>query len=182
MLLLSVTLILAPVLFLTSILGFAQNHSISRGEVNSDNINIRADSTVTSEVISKANKSDIVETVAEKYDWYKIRLPREACVYIKEELVELLDGPATSEATEDKIPLQAKVAASNVNIRLKPSLESRIIGKADYNQTVEVIEKQDGWYKISPTNSCYGWIHKKFVEPAEEIPEPVKIEEIEVDQ
>ena len=59
-------------------IAFAQDFQKFNGEITSDNINIRTDSTVGSDIICALKKHDKVEVTAELYDWYKIRLPKKA--------------------------------------------------------------------------------------------------------
>ncbi|MDD4954368.1 MAG: SH3 domain-containing protein [Candidatus Omnitrophica bacterium] len=127
-----------------------------RGNVKTDSINIRTDSSVNSEVICKVNKSETLEVLAELYDWYKVRLPTFAPSYVKKDLV-LLNPDNT-----------AVVVKNNVNIRLRPDTSSRILGRVNKNEPVRVLEEKEGWYKIEPVKDSFGWIHKNFVARIEE--------------
>lgn len=131
---------------------YAQEPSSFQGEVNSNNINVRSDSTISSEVICNINNGQYVEVISELYKWYKIRLPKTAPSFIKKDLVVLLD---------DKT---AKTLKDNVNIRLGPSESSAILGKVSKNEVVNVLEVKGDWYRIEPINDSFGWIHKKFVD------------------
>ena len=64
-------------------IAFAQDFQKFNGEITSDNINIRTDSTVGSDIICALKKHDKVEVTAELYDWYKIRLPKNAPSFVK---------------------------------------------------------------------------------------------------
>ena len=142
---------------------FAQSVVILKGEVNSDSINLRADSTPVSEVICTVSKGTKVEVVREYYDWYKIRLPKSAPSYIKKRFVACLDavaGPVCS---------SARVINSRVNVRSRPNESAPILGKADKTQSLVILSEEKSWYKIQPIFNSYAWIHKKFVRI---IPEP----------
>ena len=121
------------------------------GQVQADNINVRADSTVSSAIICKVNKGDYVEVLSELYGWYKIRLPKHTPAYVKKELVELMDAQT------------ARVVKDKVNIRLLPSESSPTIGKAAPGELVNILDFQKGWYKIEPAEISFGWINGKFV-------------------
>ncbi len=123
----------------------------SQGEVTSDNINIRTDSTTSAKVICVANKGERLEIVKELYDWYKIRLPKTAPSFIKKSLVTPIDEKT------------AKVAKNNVNIRLEPNESSAILGKANENEIINILEDAGEWYKIEPVSNSYGWVHKRFI-------------------
>lgn len=142
----------------------AQEFQTFQGKVNADNINIRSDSSVSSEVICNVNRGDYVEVILEFYDWHKIKLPKTAPAFIKKDLVETTDGKT------------ARVLKDRVNIRLHPDLSSPIIGRVNINDAVNILEDKGQWYKIEPVNS-FGWIHKKFVNKVIPVKEDVKIEQ-----
>ncbi len=123
-----------------------------RGEVNSSDINLRADATIYSESILKLNKQDSLEVVAEFYDWYKVRLPENTAVFIKKDYVALAGEKS------------GRVRGNNVNIRLRPSDSSLIVGKVSRDETVNILTEEFGWYKIEATKNSFGWIHKKFLD------------------
>ena len=140
---------------------FAQNRDSSpalfQGEINANNINIRSDSRVGSKIICIANNGEPVEVIKESYGWYKIRLPKTAPSFIKKNLVGLVDKKT------------AKVIKDNVNIRLRPDESSPILGKADKNEVINIVEERGEWYKIEPLNNSFGWVNKKFVDKADTI-------------
>lgn len=129
------------------------------GRVKGNGINIRADSTVTAEKICAVNSGDFLEITAQLYEWYKVKLPKNAPAFVRADLLELIDTQT------------AKVSKKNINIRLRPTESAPIIGKAEQNEIVHISEPQNGWYKIEPTNNSFGWINKTFVEKAS-IPPP----------
>ncbi len=133
---------------LSSVFGFES----FLGRINSDNINIRSDSTINSQVISSINREEIVEVVNELYNWYKIRLPIKAPSFIRKDFVSNVD-----ERT-------ALVLKTGVNIRLGPNESSAILGRVDKNEIINILQESGAWYKISPVNNSFGWIYKKFVD------------------
>ncbi len=144
-----------------------QKTILFQGEINANNINIRSDSTTSSKIICIANKGEPVEVITESYEWYKIRLLKKAPSFIKKDLVDLIDGKT------------AKVIKDNVNIRLNPDESSPILGKADKDEVINILEERVGWYKIEPINESFGWVHKRFVAKADTIN---KKEEVKLDQ
>ncbi|MFH0913185.1 MAG: SH3 domain-containing protein [Candidatus Omnitrophota bacterium] len=130
----------------------AENQSSWQGVINADSINIRSDSTVSSKIICKINKGDLVEVVQELYEWYKIRLPKRAPSFIHKNLVLLL-GEGT-----------ARVLKNNVNIRLSADESSWILGKVNKNEVINIVGESGDWYKIEPVNNSFGWINKRFVD------------------
>lgn len=121
------------------------------GEVTEDGINLRTDSTVTSELILKLNKTIRVNVNAEKHGWYKVKLPILAPSYIKKTLVSTLSSKT------------GKISKPVVNIRLRPSESSPIIGKAYQDEVITLTEDTGEWYRIEPVANSYGWVNKKFI-------------------
>jgi len=138
------------------------------GSINSPDINVRADSAFSSEVVCVLKKGDRVTVVKELYDWYKIRLPKTAPSYVKKNLLECLPEdsnlpPQTPIPLKEKCCRSAKVIKENVNIRLKPSESARVLGKLNKNTIVSVLGSEEGWYSIEPVENSFAWVHKKFV-------------------
>lgn len=128
-----------------------------KGRVTGKDINIRADSTVTAEKICTVSNGDPLEVAAQLYEWYKVRLPKTAPAFVRADLLEAIDAQT------------ARISKQNVNIRLKPSESSSIVGKAKSGEVVRIIELQNGWYRIEPTSNTFGWINRSFVEEAPQI-------------
>jgi len=139
-------------LFFLSI-SYAEQTTLFEAEVKASNINVRSDSTVTSQIICTVDKGDTVEVISKVYEWYKIRLPKSAPSFIKKDLVVMLDNKT------------AKVVGDNVNVRLGPGDSSSVLGKVRENEVINVLEETGGWYKIEPVNNSFGWLHSKFVKP-----------------
>lgn len=132
------------------------------GRISGNNINVRSDSNVTSQIICNVSKDENVEVFSEKYDWYKIKLPKAASAYVKNDLVESIDA-RTVKAVKD-----------NINVRLAPSESSAVVGRIGKNEIIAVREEKEGWYKIEPPDNCFGWVNKKFVERVIGVNKPLR--------
>lgn len=143
---------------------FAQEKTPFLGEVNANQINLRSDATTSAAIICTLNKGERVDVVLELYDWYKVRLPKKAPAYIKNKLASCIryaNDPTTGQTTQ--ACLSAKVLGDRVNIRAKPDEASPILGLADKNEIINIVDEKKGWYKIEPVQNSFGWIHKKFI-------------------
>lgn len=171
--------LLMAILVLTFGLSLAEDKAPFSGKINADNINLRADATISALVLCNLNKGERVDVVSESYDWYKIRLPRNAPAYIKNTLVSCISYTDNQVITQGpKICTSAKVLKDRVNIRALPNESSPIIGIADKNEVINIVLEKIGWFKIEPIQNSFGWVHKKFIdkfiEPVQ--PEPPKQE------
>ncbi len=139
------------------------------GEINSEGINIRSDSTTQSQIICQIKKGASVEVISELYDWYKIRLPKIAPSYVKKDLLECVNyentaGPGNSmQISTNKRCLSAKASKDRINVRLKPNEPSVILGRLDKNEVANIVKETGDWYRIEPIQNSFGWINKKFV-------------------
>jgi len=155
-------LILCLFCFSGLLLARAEDFAAFSGQTSAADINVRVDSTVGAEVICVLAKGEVVEVVREAYDWYKIRLPKTAPAYIKKELLECLAIPADLAVSPQKC-LSAQVIKERVNVRLKPTETSWILGKIAKSTVVNIVADEGDWYKIQPVYQCYGWVNKKFI-------------------
>lgn len=135
-----------------------------QGNVNADNINLRSDSTVNSEIICTVNKGERLDVILEWYDWYKVRLPKNVPLYIKKNMLECM--PSTE---KDRSCLSAKVIRDRVNIRLGPTESSPVLGKIKNGEVVNILREAGDWFKVEPVKTSFGWIHKKFVDRVSDI-------------
>ncbi len=131
------------------------------GQINADNINVRVDATIGSAVACVLSKGQLVEVVSELYDWYKIRLPKEAPSYVKKDLVECINPDPVSAPGKC---LSAKVIKDRINIRLSPGESSWILGKINRLTVVSILSEKGDWYRIAPVYQSFGWVNKKFVD------------------
>jgi len=122
-----------------------------KGAINKDGVNVRVDSTVFAKSIGVLKKGDNVKAVKEKFNWYKIILPRRFVCYASSAYLKKM-GKNT-----------ARVEATALNLRVRPSLDSAIIGKVKKGTTLRLLKEQNGWAKVEGFPYIYGWVHKKFI-------------------
>jgi len=180
-------------------------------QVNKSGVNIRTDSTVNSEKICDIAKDTNLEVVKESYGWYKVRLPKNAPSFIRKDLINQIAGmpdvvikdrvnirliPDESSSIlggtrREKLSILGEVIKERVNIRLGPNESAPILGKADKNEIINILGEEGGWYKIEPTNNCFGWINKGFlvklpaknqIEPTQAKTPPIDKEKLQPDK
>jgi len=157
--------IFLTLIFITGLfpaMALSEEKTVFLGEINANNINVRNDATVSSKVICTLNRGDKVAVILESYDWYKIRLPKKAALYIKADFAECTKYQEITPADRNTC-LKARVLSSRVNIRTAPDESGAIVGVADKDELVDVKGKTQGWYRIDPTPKSFAWVHKKFL-------------------
>lgn len=120
-------------------------------KVIKDKINVRIDSTVTSKILGVLNEDETVEILKESRDWIKILLPKR------------FKGFVSSQYVKKTSKVVGIVTASQLNLRIKPSLESYVIGKVKKNSELKLLRQNNDWYEISAYPYAKGWVHKKFL-------------------
>lgn len=155
---------------------YAEDTAPFTGQINAEGINLRVDATTNSAVITTLAKGEQVEVVLEAHEWYKVRLPRKAFVYIKKGLAACIKSTEilNQAAPQASRCLSAKLLRDRVNVRLKPAESSPIVGIADKGEVVNVTSESRNWYKIEPIQNSFGWIYKKFVDKAPVAEKPVQ--------
>jgi SH3-like domain-containing protein len=121
------------------------------GEIQKDNVNVRAGQSQGFEKLGQLNTGEQVVVLGRDYSWYQIRLPEQCACYISANFVTMLGEGL------------GKVSGNRVNIRARPNLKSVIIGQANKNDLLRVLESKDGWYKIAPSGDLHGWVVADFI-------------------
>ncbi|KPK33562.1 MAG: hypothetical protein AMS24_00795 [Chlamydiae bacterium SM23_39] len=128
---------------------FSQNNEYPfTGKVNANKVRIRTEPNLESAIIEELSKNELLLVENIKNDFYVIRPPQNSKLYISKNYV------------KDNI-----VIADNVNVRLKPSLESTIVGTINKNQKVEgsVSTVSNQWLEITPPETINFYISKDYV-------------------
>lgn len=127
-------------------------YSLEKYQVVEDAVNIRQDSTIQSAVIGNLSQGQICEVVEKKFDWYKIVLPQDFTCYARGEFFKRTEAN------------KGVVEASVLNLRDKPALESKIIGKAKNGEVFTIVGETDGWFQVQGYPRIYGWVNEKFLQ------------------
>lgn len=138
------------------------------GKVNKDGINVRIDSVVTAPLLGQLHKDEAIQVVEEKFEWYKITLPKRFTCYAYSKFLEKINTK------------KARVTATVLRLRNQPFLDSHVIGKVKKGDILNTIEEKGEWTAVEAFPHTQGWIHKKFVDivPSPS-PEPTDKEDIE---
>lgn len=123
-----------------------------------DNINIRDNSSVNSNVIAQGNKYQTYTVHGEKNGWLKIKLPDDNFGYIAGWLTSY-DLNYYSEGN-----LDFKYTTDGLNIRSGPSTEHTKIESLDPTSRVKVINTENGWDKIITNDGQVGWCKSDYLQ------------------
>ena len=136
---------------LSSSSSFAQSYNL--GKVHANVLNVRSESNSNSSVVSKLNNDSEVVIVDEVEGWYKIKTSQTSEGWISSDYASVV-----------QTGVDGVVNAENVNVRQGASLESPVVANLGKGDKVRVIDKNDGWVKVSMESEEEAYIYDKFVE------------------
>ena len=153
--------ILKTSIFLLIISGFLFNRATLSDEegfpkigfIRDDGANVRAGDSINFESLCRLKKGDPVKVIGERYSWFKILLPKSACLYIKSDYIEF-NNERSSIGT---------VRAMHVNLRAGPDTKYSIIGQISEPEKINIISEENWWYKIEPPVGTVGWVHSDLI-------------------
>ncbi len=131
--------------------------------VNGQNVNVRGQATIKSEVVSRLNEGDrvsVVEEIVHKKSTpgdpdkrYKIVLPKNTDVWVHSSYID---------------PDTKAVKASRLNMRSGPGENYSVLGRLDKGAVVKPLETKGDWIKIEPAAKAYAYVAASLVnvEPA----------------
>lgn len=129
-----------------------------------------------------------VYVVAREREWCKCRTPggygwiRRDCLEFDIEAGRKLAAaagsaaPSTAAATSPGgSTAKGFIAATQVRLRAEPSRSSRTLATLDKGQTVYVVDKHNGWYRLRVHGGSAGWVHASLVKLAGQSPAGPKV-------
>jgi len=127
------------------------------GVAKQNNINVRGQAKINSEVIGHLQKNDAVTILEEitlkkpKQDeparWYRIALPTNVAAWVHNSFIE--DG---------------KVKPRRLNVRGGPGENYSILGRLERGAPLTVLDKKGDWTKIEPPTNSFGFVAAHLIE------------------
>jgi uncharacterized protein YgiM (DUF1202 family) len=123
------------------------------GKVTGKRVNLRTGPHLNHTVIFAADQDTDLFAIEEKEGWVKVFLPEAATVWIHGDLVD---------KQSNRIGTVRKDA---VNLRVRPSTNTYIIGQLNKGDDVAIREERFGWLKIKVPPQTEAWISKVYFKP-----------------
>ncbi|MDO4536271.1 MAG: SH3 domain-containing protein [Clostridium perfringens] len=126
------------------------------GLVTASVLNVRSDSSATSSIVGSLARGTKVDVVyRESNGWYMIKFGSKYA-YVNGNYISIINS--------NSLPIiqTSKVIASKLNVRSGSSTSNEIIGTLKKGDLVEIVSKENGWYKIKFYNS-YGYVSASYV-------------------
>lgn len=144
----------------------SQNRSPSKtiatsGTIQTNNLRVRSGPGTSFSVIGSLNKGETVQILNQDENWYKIKGPF-GNGWVSKEYVQ-----STSEGVPNSVPSSGatksgQITGNSLNVRSKPSTESRAIGKLNKGDQVIIHDEKNGWVQITFEDQL-AWVSSDFV-------------------
>jgi SH3-like domain-containing protein len=149
--------------------GFADEHFPFLAEVSKESVNVRAGPNTNFEKIDKLNRGARVVVLGQSYEWYKVQPLATTKAYIRSDYLKIKETGSIAEVLGD-----------NVNVRCKPDSNAASLGEVKKGTLVKILEKAQGWCRLSPVAGTAGWIHQDFLkEILADVPESMLLPEVQ---
>ncbi|MFA5305216.1 MAG: SH3 domain-containing protein [Candidatus Omnitrophota bacterium] len=132
-------------------------YALDEAIVTKDRINVRVDATAMAPSIGFLKRGEKVKIIDERFEWYKITLPKRFSAYAAAEFLKEIDNN------------KVEVIASNLNLRDTPSMSSYVIGQAEKGTVFFFRRKKNNWFEVRGYPHIYGWVNKNFLEKREKV-------------
>ncbi|HFJ9501360.1 TPA: SH3 domain-containing protein [Bacillus paranthracis] len=134
--------------------------------VNVSSLRARTGPSMSHPVVSVMNKGQVVQVVGEVQDWYKIKF-NEGFAYINKDYVSR--GKNSTSSLPESLQTESVqkngtyiVDAAVLRVRTGPANYHPVIGGVLKGQNLQVIDIENGWYKIKYNNRT-GYVSGEFV-------------------
>ncbi|EPZ59537.1 SH3 domain-containing protein [Paraclostridium sordellii] len=141
-------------------------NSVNTGTITADRLNVRSGYGANYSKIGTLTNGSKVEIVESQNGWYKIKY-NGGYGYVSGDYVKV-DGQSKPDVKPDSNPQESNVmfigtiTADRLNVRSGYGTNHFVTGTLTNGAKVEVLESQNGWYKIK-YNGTYGYIYGQFV-------------------
>jgi hypothetical protein len=131
------------------------------GRINGNAVMVRSGPSENDYATMRLDRDAEVTVVGEKFGWLKIVPPEGSFCYVAEAYVNRTGNGSFGQVT------------STLNVRVGSSLnalKTKVASRLEPNQRVEIIGKQDEYFKIKPPADVFLYVNKQFVDPVRELP------------
>lgn len=149
-------------------------------KVYTDSLNVRSTAGPDTPIVGSLNSGDVVTVTDENLGWLKVEngstsgwvagyyLKREngssASATVKTASVASAAAGSIGASSSVSTGGKALVTANSVIIRSGPGKSHDLLGSANRNDAVTVLDQQSGWSRIQTSYGAYGWISTKYLQ------------------
>lgn len=120
--------------------------SSAPGIVTADNVNVRAEPNIRSEIVGQVHQDQPVEVIAMDGEWCAIVPPPGLAGWVSAEYLK-----------------EGVVAGARVNVRAGPGVAYATLGKFQQGDRPEVLETKESWVKVVLPRGARVWLNSRLV-------------------
>ena len=135
------------------------------GTVNVSYVNVRSGAGNQYSVKTVASYGTKVTLFNKSNGWYNVQLSNGTTGWIYKRYIDFGNSGENANNTSNEFtPCNGKVTCyANLNVRSGPSTSYSIKSKLTHGQVVKLIDKSNGWYKVSLSNKTTGWVKDDYI-------------------
>ncbi len=129
-----------------------KNDPIKKGLVMTDNLNLRDQPNLQSNILVTLSKNTLVSVKALVEDWNYVVLDNSQNGWVHSSYIEITPNYSIG-----------RINGTDVNLRNAPTLESEILDKLILNSGVYIKSYKNDWYEVITSDNKTGWINKDYI-------------------
>lgn len=137
--------------------------------VTASALNVRTESSINSSIITKVYKGEVVKIIESSNGWYKIKTNSGVVGWSSANYLKINQGSISSEVdkpTQQEFNLNNKIGIVNartLNLRSGAGTNYSVISRLKRDESVNIIEESNGWYKVKTSSGQIGWSSSKYI-------------------
>lgn len=142
----------------------SSNTNQDTGTINVQAVNVRSNAGTQYDILKVASYGTKVKLIKKSNGWCNVELPSGTIGWIAEKYINFTGNTNSNNNSSNFTSCNGKVTCySNLNVRSGPSTNYSIKTKLSYKQVVKLIDKSNGWYKVSLSSGITGWVKDDYI-------------------
>lgn len=145
----------------------SSNEAQNTGKINVVAVNVRSGPSNNYSIIKVALRDTKVKLIQKSSGWCYIQLPSGIKGWVYERYIDFTgdtNNNSSDNLSDSFVSCNGMVICyANLNVRSGPSTSYSIKTKLVYKQVVKLVNKSNGWYKVSLTNGITGWVKDDYI-------------------
>ncbi len=137
--------------------------------VTASALNVRTESSINSSIITKVYRGEVVKIIESSNGWYKIKTNSgvvgwSSANYLKINQSSII--PEVDKPTQQEFNLNNKIGIVNartLNLRSGAGTNYSVISRLKRDESLNIIEESNGWYKVKTSSGLVGWSSSKYI-------------------
>ncbi|MGL4914055.1 MAG: SH3 domain-containing protein, partial [Romboutsia sp.] len=144
-------------------MGATDAYAAEKGTVTTDVLNVRSAPSTSNSIVGKLYRGNTVDILESSNGWHKVQMSNGKTGWASSDYIKLGSSNNGGGSTEESVSGYGTVTTSSLNVRSGAGTSYSVISKVYKNDTVELLAKSNGWYKIKLSNGKVGWASGDYI-------------------